>query len=406
LKQLIDMKDWDHHFDAELRVKLIWLLGKIYQVTGFSQECRDCFERGRLLAQEANLPVAHACCLRDIGNFYRFRRDHATACMMFESAEKELKLVDTDIARGLAAACRQLIGGAKLSLSYSDETLEYLEDAVRSLREFPGQRLYLAYALLDLSICYSRRSAHEEAVSYAEQGNSIMQGLGWVQGEAQCLTLFAHVLSYAGQDEQAIALLEEAVVLHTRLGDRCRMAGAYETMGMFYHKVYQKEAFETAFSRAIKLYEDLGMIESKADCLASLALGERKVHDYTKSLECDREARTIYLSQGSSGKAARCLMFECNALMVRKLMPHQELLAMFKVAREELLAAGDKDTASWVMITIAVCYYNAQEVEEGRTAAEVGLKELEDTGKYERAETGRRILQSIGYQPTTLFDAE
>jgi tetratricopeptide (TPR) repeat protein len=406
LKQLIDMKDWDHQFDAELRVKLIWLLGKIYQITKFPKECRDCFERARLLAKDANLPVAHACCLRDIGNFYSHRRDHATACTMLESAEKEFKLADTDSARGLAAACRRLIGGAKLALSHSDETLEYLKDVVLSLREFPGQRLSLAYALLDLAICHSRRSEHEEAISHAEQGYSMMQGLGWVQGDAQCLTLFAHVLCRAGQEEQAIALLKETVALHTCLGDRCQMADAYETMGMFYRKICQKEGFEMAFSRAIQLYDDLGMIESKADCLAGLALGERNVHDYLKGLEYDREARAIYLSQGSPSKAARCLMFECNALMVRKLVPHQELLAMFKQAREELLAAGDKDNAGWVMVTIAVCYYAAQEVEEGRAAAEVGLKELEDIGKHERAETGRRILQSIGYQPVTSFDAK
>jgi tetratricopeptide (TPR) repeat protein len=218
-----------------------------------------------------------------------------------------------------------------------------------------------------------------------------MQRLGYIQGEGTALWVLGTSLAQGDQREQAVILLKEAISLLTRSGDRIMAARAYQSIGISYGMLSQRENFSDSFSKARFMFSELDMPEAEVDCLYNLASAEVNVLD-PKSIDHFREARGLYLTQKRSREAARCLKGEALMRMLCKNTPHEQLLGMHKQARKELLATGDKVNATWAMVNIGSQLQESKDIDGAQASFEVALKEFEEDDNARAADYVRGML--------------
>jgi tetratricopeptide (TPR) repeat protein len=130
LEQLLNAKASDLNEKPGLKVMLLNRLGIMYTYMSQYTQGFQQLEKARKFSLDQRLPLDAAGILCNIGIGYRHQLIFDKALQILELAKNEYEEIGTEDAMAKAADCRRHIGSAKISMGYSEDTLEYSEETL------------------------------------------------------------------------------------------------------------------------------------------------------------------------------------------------------------------------------------------------------------------------------------
>jgi DNA-binding SARP family transcriptional activator len=122
-----------------------------------------------------------------------------------------------------------------------------------------------------------RSGRHREALHHAQRALSLFQTTGHPIGATLSLVGWLHAQLH--EHESAIAVCQQALVLHRAAGDRGGQANAWDTVGYAHHHLGRHDEAVGCYRQAVALFRDVGDRCSEAEALDHLGDAHRAVGD-------------------------------------------------------------------------------------------------------------------------------
>jgi len=141
----------------------------------------------------------------------------------------------------------------------------------------------------------------------------------------------------------------------TRAG-RCDLAAApLYSLGGVYWRLRRANEARDAYGRAMVIYEDLGRIHDKVDCLDCLAYALSSCKD-PECFPLLQKARLLYIELGDKKFAAKCVFKEALWRTIFKCATQQERLELHYKSRVEFYELGDLCSAFRALMFEGLAY--------------------------------------------------
>ena len=175
-----------------------------------------------------------------------------------------------------------LLGIGKLALDEGEGelSLEILERGINESKQNPEAAEFLAEANLLIADVYKKKTKWALSFKHLKKSSAIYRQTGNVNGEAKCLNMLGTVYGELGNFKRARSSFEESLELISRtndneaegmieinLGITNGISGDYEKSRYYFAKALKKFERGGDYRRLAEIYNNLGMLDYKADML-------------------------------------------------------------------------------------------------------------------------------------------
>jgi tetratricopeptide (TPR) repeat protein len=166
--------------------------------------------------------------LRQLGIIEEFQGNYAEAIVLYEQS---LQLYGDDGGKNVDArldALQRITRLLKVNGRYN-EAVRYSEECVSLTRQY-GLRKDEADALYGLAVLYEKTEAPDDALAYCEASLYVARYIGYIDKIIDILMLRSSLLMTRRQFHDALAALQEALEVASRINDAARVRGIGEQM--------------------------------------------------------------------------------------------------------------------------------------------------------------------------------
>jgi tetratricopeptide (TPR) repeat protein len=155
------------------------------------------------------------------------------------------------------ARARMGIGAGLLARGEAQDALDQYKEALRLSHEI-GDLPSEEAAFRQMSAWYSVVKSYDLAILNGQRALGIARNIGDYGGECISLEGLALTMTYAGRFDLALEYINEAVEASLKSGDAFAQAAAYDNLGFWLYKGFNKHAEAlTALERAYNLYSEV-----------------------------------------------------------------------------------------------------------------------------------------------------
>jgi len=110
-----------------------------------------------------------------------------------------------------------------------------------------------------------------------------------------------------GRCAEAVGLLQQALALHRRAGDKDGEAGTLDNLGAAYEHLHQYEAALGCFRPSVTLHQQAGDTDGQAKALQNMGIAYDDERQYTRAIGFYQQSLPLYRQVGDERGAAKAL---------------------------------------------------------------------------------------------------
>lgn len=262
-------------------------IGSVHESLGDNQRALDYYNQARPVRRATAGPLGEAEVLNNIGSVHSEMGDRQSALNHHQQALSLWQ--QANFPQGQAAALTRIgllynaLGERRLALDFLNQALEIRRRLRNPIEE--------AKTLTSIGVVTNALEDRSKAIEYFEQAMKLGQEDATVT--AYALNARALVHQELDEDQQALALLDQALPLARKAGDRWLEADTLHNLGWVWHGMKDLPRARDLLNQSLAIYRGAGSRASEASTLFALANVESDADDLKAARDRIEAAITI-----------------------------------------------------------------------------------------------------------------